>query len=81
MKTSLRRLDQDEYICLGHTSSRRLEDILQVSLRRLEDLSARRLEKSWKTKNCYAEDVLKTSRRPKNDCWEEALATFPGPGT
>ena len=35
---------------------RRLEDVLQI---RLEDL----LKTSWKTKNCYAEHVLKTSWR------------------
>ena len=34
-KTSSRRLDQDQYIRLGHTSSRRLQDVLQ---KRLQDI-------------------------------------------
>ena len=51
-------------------SSRRLEDIPSrrlhnMSSRRLQDMSSRRLEDvlktSWNMKNCYAEDVLKTS--------------------
>ena len=40
------------------TSSRRLQDLLQDVFRT-----------SWKTKNCYAEDVLKTS-------WRHVLKTF-----
>ena len=62
--------------CLEDSSSRRPQDI---SPRRLQDMSSRRLQRnifsfsktsswpickmSWKTKNCYAEDVLKTSSR------------------
>ena len=50
---------------------RRLQDVLQDIVntfsRRLQDVSARRLEDvfktSWKTKNCYDEDVLKPSSR------------------
>ena len=46
------------------TSWRRL---LDMSSRRLQDMSSRRLQgvlkTSWKTKNCYAEDVLKTFSR------------------
>ena len=50
---------------------RRLQDVFkmsrEMSSRRLRKKSSRRLQDvlktSWKTKNCYAEDVLKTSSR------------------
>ena len=49
---------------VSKTSWRRL---LDMSSRRLQDMSSRRLQgilkTSWKTKNCYAEDVLKTFSR------------------
>ena len=59
-KTSSRRLHQDKYICLTHTSS---EDVFKMSWRRkivtlktywrrLQDMSSRRLQ-----------DVLKTNKR------------------
>ena len=55
-KTSSRRLQ--------HMPSRRLQrnvlrDVLKTSSRRLQDV----FKTSWKTKNCYAEDLLKTSWR------------------
>ena len=58
------------------TSSRRLggvlktscKYILKTSWRRLEDISQGALKTSWKTKNCYVEDVLKT-------CLEDVLET------
>ena len=37
-KTSSRRLDQDQYIRLGHMSSRRLQDIFKTSSKRLQDV-------------------------------------------
>ena len=51
-KTSSRRLGQDQYIRLGHTSSRRLQDVFKMSSRRLKDVLPRRLQ-----------DVLKASSR------------------
>ena len=36
-----RRLDEDQYIRLGHASSRRLEDVLKTSSRRLAKMSSR----------------------------------------
>ena len=33
-----RRLDQDQYIRLGHTSSRRLQDVFKMSSRHLQDV-------------------------------------------
>ena len=54
LKTSWRRQDM---------SWIRLQNVFSVTIfglpRRLEDV----LKTSWKTKNCYAEDVLKTSSR------------------
>ena len=52
-------------------SSRRLQDVLDVTIfclpRRLQDIFKTCLQNvfktSWKTKNCYAENVLKTSSR------------------
>ena len=52
MKTSSRRLDQDEYIRLGHTSSRRLHNVFKKSSRRPSKTSSR-----------YLQDVFKTSSR------------------
>ena len=45
---SSRRLDQDQYIRLGHTSSRRLQDVFKTFSRGLEDIfkmPSRRLAK------------------------------------
>ena len=70
LKTSSTCLQRNNYMS-SKTSSRRLEDVLQIRLeevlktpwwhlaKRLEDV----LKTSWKTKNCYSEDVLKTSHR------------------
>ena len=57
-------------------SSRRLQHVFSVTIlrlqRRLEDV----LKTSWKTKNCYAEDVLKTCLEDVlKTCLEEVLKT------
>ena len=65
MKTSSRRLDEDEYILINHTSS---EDVFKTSSRRLGQdqyirlvhTSSRRLQDVFKTSRKY---VLKTSSR------------------
>ena len=45
-------------------SPRRLQHVFSVTIlrlpRRLEDILKTFFKTSWKTKNCYAEDVLKT---------------------
>ena len=50
---------------LQDMSSRSLEDKFSVTIfrlpRRLQDVFQDNFKTSWKTKNCYAEDVLKTS--------------------
>ena len=48
-KTSSRRLGQDQYIRLGHTSSRRLQDVFKTSSRRLAKTSSRHLQDVFKT--------------------------------
>ena len=48
-KTSSRRLDQDQYIRLGHMSSRRLQDVFKTSSRRLQDVLQRCLQYLFKT--------------------------------
>ena len=50
LKTSSRRLDQDEYICLSHMSSRRLQDVFKTSSKRLQDV--------FKTSSRHLQDVL-----------------------
>ena len=62
-KTSSRRLGQDQYICLGHMSSRRLQDVLKTSSRHLPDVlktSSRCLQDIFKT-SC--KDIFKTFSR------------------
>ena len=76
MKTSSRRLDQDEYIRLTHTSS---EDVFKTSSRRLDQgqyirldhTSSRRLQDIFKTSSRrlaktssrHLQDIFKTSSR------------------
>ena len=79
-KTSWRRLEDMSWRRLQHVFSvtifrlpRRLEDILQI---RLEDVLKTSRKTSWKSKNCYAEDVLKTSwRHVLKTSWRHVLKT------
>ena len=65
LKTSSRRLDQDEYVHLGLTSS---EDIFKTSSRRvgqdqyirLGHASSRRFQEVFKTSSRHLQDVFKT---------------------
>ena len=71
MKTSSRRLGQDQYIRLGYTASRRLQDVLprrlqdvfNTSSRRLANRSSRRLQDVLKTSSKRLQDIFKTSSR------------------
>ena len=63
-KTSSRRLDQDQYIRLGHTSSRRLQDVFKTSSRRLQDVLQKRLQDIFKTSS---RRLAKISSRPVQD--------------
>ena len=60
MKTSSRGLDQDENIRLTHTSSRRLQDVLQKCLQDIFKTSSRRFQDVFKT-SC--KDIFKTFSR------------------
>ena len=63
MKTSSRCLDQDQHIRLGHTSSRRLQDVFKTSSRRLAKTSSRHLQDVFKTFWKCFQDVFKTFSR------------------
>ena len=69
LKTSSTRLQRNNFTS-SKTSWRRLP---KTSWRRLEDLLQDVLKMSWKTKNCYAEDVLKTCLEDMS--WRHALKT------
>ena len=88
-KASSRRLGQDQYIRLGHTSSRRFQDVLprclqdffktscknvfKTSSRRLAKTSSRRLQNVFKTSSRCLQDVLKTSPRHLEDVLQRYL--------
>ena len=55
-RTSSRRLGQDQYIRLGYTSSKRLQDVFKTSSRRLAKTSSRRLQDLLQR---YLQDVFK----------------------
>ena len=59
-KTSSRRLDQDQYIRLGHTSSRRLPKTFS---RRLQNVFKTSCKNVFKTSSRRFEDVFKISSR------------------
>ena len=59
-ETSSRRLGQDQYIRLDHTSSRRLQDLFKTSSRRLQGILRRLLQDVLKTSSSrHLQDVLK----------------------
>ena len=64
--SSSRRVGQDQYIRLGHASSRRLQEIFKTSSRRLLDVLPRCLQDVFTCKNVFKtswsrfQDVFKT---------------------
>ena len=64
MKTSSRRLDEDEYILINHTSSRRLQDVLVKT--NIFILSIR-LQDVFKTFSRRLQDIFKTSSKRLQD--------------
>ena len=71
-KTSSRRLDQDQYIGLGHRSSRRLQDVFKTSSRHLQDVSktsSRRLQDILKMSSWHLQDVLQR-------CLQDVFETY-----
>ena len=69
LKRSLRHLDQDDYIGLSHTSSRRLQNVFKTFPRRLQDVLQKRLQDIFKIRHLedvlprHLEGVFKTSSR------------------
>ena len=66
-KASSRHLDQDQYLRLGHTSSRRLQDVFKTSSRRLQDVLQKRLQDIFKMPSRRFKDDFKTSSRYLQD--------------
>ena len=66
-KTSSIRLDRDQYIRLGHTSSRLYQNVLQKRLQDLFKTSSRHSKDLWK--RCLA----KTSARPLQELLQKRL--------
>ena len=74
-KMSSRRFGQDQYIRLGHTSSRHLQGVFKMSLRRLKIVLPRRLQDVFKkfsirlakTSLRHLQDVFKTPSKPFQD--------------
>ena len=66
-KTFSRDLQDMSWRRLQDMSSRRFQDVFSVTIfclpRRPQDFLRNVFKTSWKTKNCYAEDVFKTSSR------------------
>ena len=61
-KSSSRRLGQDQYLRLGHTSSRRHEDVFKTSFKNVFKTSSRRLQDVLER---YLLDVFKTYHQVK----------------
>ena len=75
-KTSSRRLDEDEYILINHTSSKdvlvktyifvlyiRLQDVFKTFSRRLQDVSKTYSRRLFKMSSRRPQNVFKTSRK------------------
>ena len=76
-KTSSRRLGQDQYIRLGYTSSRRIQDVFKTSSRCLQVVLPRRLQdvlkNVFKTSSRGPQDVLRTFSRHLQDILQRYL--------
>ena len=74
-KASSKRLDQDEYICLGHTFSKNVQDFLQKCLQDISKTSSRRFQDVLKIYNqvklfllTHLQYVFKTFLSTKLSC-------------
>ena len=76
-KTSSRCLGQNEHIRLGHTSSRRLQDIFKTSCQDVFKMSSKCLQdvlkNFFKRSSRRLQDVLKTSSRHLQDVLQRYL--------
>ena len=62
------------YVITISRLSRHFQDVFKTVQDVSKTSSKTRNFMSWKTRNCYAEDVFKTSWRPTNFCWENTEA-------
>ena len=62
------RLGQNQYICLGHTPSRRLQDVFKASSRRFQDILKTSSQDVFKMSSKRLEDVLKKRIHDINMC-------------
>ena len=67
-----RRLGQDQYIRLGYTSSRRLQDVFKTSSRHLQDVLPRRLQDVLQKR---LQDIFKTSSRRLQNVFKTSWKT------
>ena len=76
-KTSSRRLDQDEYIHLGHTSSRHFQDVLQKHLQGVFKTFSRRLQDVFKTSSrCLAKTFSRRLTKASSRHLQDVFNTF-----
>ena len=75
-KTSSRRLGQDQYIRLGYTSSRRLQDVFKTSSRRLQDVLPRCLQDVFKTSSRRLQNVFKMSWKTSSKHLQDVLQRY-----
>ena len=78
-KKSSRCLDQDQYIGLGHTSSKRLQDLCKTSCKNVFKISSRRLQDIFKMPSQDVllrrfQEVSKTSSRHLLDVLQKCLS-------
>ena len=69
------RLDQDQYIRLGHTSSRHFPQVFKMSSRHLQDVS-KMFQDVLKTSSGHLQDFFKTSSRHLQDVLQRCLKTL-----
>ena len=68
--TSSRRLDEDEHICLSHTSS---ENVFKTSLRRFQGVFKTSCKNVFKISSRRLQDILKTCSRHLQDVMPRRL--------
>ena len=75
MKTSWRRLDEEEYILINHTSSGQDQYIclIHTSSRRLQDVFKTPCQNVFKTSSRHFQDVFKTFSRRLQDVLQKRL--------
>ena len=78
-KTSSKRLNKDQYTRLGHTSSRRLQDVFKTSSRRFQNvfkMSSKRFQDIFKTFSRRFQNVFKTFSKRFQDIFKTFSRRF-----